>query len=438
VPLLIGGVTMLFAAVPQLNALRVEPLAYTSWTFYADALAASFVLFFGAVLVGLLFVLTVPRVLNLFLKPGKVYSLYGFHYGIHRVIVRLTNVRFFNRIFGDSSAIVHYLRALGYDLSRVEQTGSNFGTEVKHEIPFLSAVGSGTMVADGLSIINTEFSSTSFRVSRVSIGPRNFLGNRIAYPPGGRTGENCLLATKVMVPVTGAVREGVGLLGSPAFEIPRSVERDTRFDELKDPAALRRLLAAKNRHNAATAALFLFVRWIYVCGLFLLASLGIGFFDAYDVAAIALSFVLTPLYTACYFVVVERVETAFHALRPLYCSIYVRDFWRRERYWKVPAEVYLHAFNGTPFKNVIWWLLGVRMGRRIFDDGCYLTERALGSIGDDCTLNAGSVIQCHSQEDGTFKSDRTVVGAGCTLGVGAFVHYGVTVGDAAVLAPDPS
>ena len=41
-----------------------------------------------------------------------------------------------------------------------------------------------------------------------------------------------------------------------------------------------------------------------------------------------------------------------------------------------------------------------------------------------------------SQEDGNFKSDRITIGAGCTLGVGAFVHYGVSIGDGAVLAPD--
>ena len=48
-------------------------VAFTSWTFYRDALAVSFVLFFGAVLVGLLVVVTVPRVLNLAIKPDKVY-----------------------------------------------------------------------------------------------------------------------------------------------------------------------------------------------------------------------------------------------------------------------------------------------------------------------------------------------------------------------------
>ena len=82
-------------------------------------------------------------------------------------------------------------------------------------------------------------------------------------------------------------------------------------------------------------------------------------------------------------------------------------------------------------------MLGVRLGQRVFDDGCNLTEKTLVTIGDDVHASTpGAVIQCHSQEDGTFKSDRITIGAGCTLGVGAFVHYGVTMGDGAVLAPD--
>ena len=76
------------------------------------------------------------------------------------------------------------------------------------------------MVADGLSINNADFSSTSFRVSHTTIGAHNFLGNYVTYPSQGKTGDNCLLGTKVMVPVDGSVREGVGLLGSPSFEIP--------------------------------------------------------------------------------------------------------------------------------------------------------------------------------------------------------------------------
>ncbi|MFB9903202.1 Pls/PosA family non-ribosomal peptide synthetase [Allokutzneria oryzae] len=436
-PLSVGGVRMLLTEFPELGGLLTSSSpAFASWAFYRDALATSAVLLFGAVLIGLLLVTAVPRVLNLAITPGKVYCLYGFHYSVHRTITRLTNIRFLTRLFGDSSYIVHYLRALGYDLSRVRQTGSNFGTEVKQETPFLSSVGSGTMVADGLSIMNADFSSTSFRVARTSIGSRSFLGNRIAYPSQGRTGDNCLLATKVMVPIDGEVREGVGLLGSPSFEIPRSVERDSKFDHLKNGEEFRRVLAAKNRHNVITMVLCLLSRWIYFFGLVLLAW-GTGeLYPSFGASAIALLNVLALGFSVGYFALLERTVTASHALTPLYCSIYDLRFWRRERYWKVPAETYLQALNGTPFKNVLWRMLGVRIGRRVFDDGCYLTERTLVSIGDDCTLNAGTVIQCHSQEDGAFKSDRSTIGAGCTLGVGSFVHYGVTMGDGAVLGAD--
>jgi hypothetical protein len=65
-----------------------------------------------------------------------------------------------------------------------------------------------------------------------------------------------------------------------------------------------------------------------------------------------------------------------------------------------------------------------------------MPERTLVTIGDRCTFNAGSIIQCHSQEDGGFKLDRITIGAGVTLGVGSWVHYGVTMGDGSELGPD--
>ncbi|HEX2289690.1 MAG TPA: Pls/PosA family non-ribosomal peptide synthetase, partial [Pseudonocardiaceae bacterium] len=263
-PLMMALIVTLLEELPWLAAL-IGPGqdALTTGALYRDALVVSLVLFFGGVLAGLGYVVTIPRLLNLALKPDTVYPLYGLHFWIQRTIARTTNSRFFTFLFGDSSAIVYYLRALGYDLSRVEQTGSNFGMAVKHETPYLSSVGTGTMVSDGLSFINAHFSSTSFRVSRASIGPRTFLGNNIVYPSQGRTGDNCLLATKVMVPIDGPLRQDVGLLGSPPFEIPRSVQRDGTFDALKSGDELRHRLGAKNRHNAVTIGLFLAVRWIH-------------------------------------------------------------------------------------------------------------------------------------------------------------------------------
>ena len=220
-PVGIGGSALLLLKVPRLSELMGEgDRCFHQLDVLSRRLAMSFVLYFGSVLVGFIIVMTVPRLLNLVLKPDKLYRLYGFHYGIHRWIVRFSNAKVLSNIVGDSSWIVHYLRGIGYDLGKIVQTGANFGGNVKHENPFLSSVGSGTMVADALSMMNAEYSSTSFRLSRTSIGERNFLGNDIAYPPRGRTGDNCLLATKVMVPISGRVRENVGLLGSPAFRDP--------------------------------------------------------------------------------------------------------------------------------------------------------------------------------------------------------------------------
>jgi non-ribosomal peptide synthetase-like protein len=409
----------------------------TSWPYYREALIAGAAVVFGLTLAGLILVGPAGRLLSRLLKPGRVYPLYGFRHTVLRTVTRMSNIKFFNALLGDSSAIAGYLSYLGYRLKPVHQTGSNFGTEVKHDVPTLNAVGTGTLVSDGLSMINAEFSASSFRVAPVVIGRNNFLGNGIAYPPGGRTGDNCLLGTKVMIPVAGPVREGVGLLGSPCFEIPRSVSRDHQFDELSRGPVQRRLLRAKNRHNAATMSLYLLVRWLYVTGILLVSMLPLSDNASLDgTLDTAGSVIADLLFTIVYFVLVDRAVTGFRALRPKFCSIYQPAFWRHERFWKIPSIAYLPMFNGTPFKGVIWRLLGVRIGRRVFDDGCSIIERSLVSVGSYCTLAAGSVIQCHSLEDGAFKSDYTVIEAGCSIGSVAFVHYGITLGAGSALDAD--
>ena len=407
---------------------------FGAWPFYRGELTESAVLYFGALFAGLAFVVTVPRLLALFLKPGKVYRLYGFRYSMQRTIARLTNIRTFTYLFGDSGYIVHYLRGLGYDLGRVQQTGSNFGVEVKHETPFLSTVGSGTMVSDGLSLLNADFSAAAFRLRRTEVAPDAFLGNDIAYPPEARVGPNCLLATKVLVPLDGPVRRDTGLLGSPAFEIPRTVRRDAEL--VRTGEELRRGLAGKLRHNTATMASYLFVQWLHLAGLVGIGDLMGSLHPRFGTFATAAGIVAALVFSVLFQVFAERAVQGFRRLRPRFCSIYDPVFWRHERFWKHSAGRYLVLFAGTPYKNLLWRLLGVRTGKRVFDDGCGIPEKSLVMLGDDCVLNAGSIIQCHSLEDGTFKSDHTTIGAGSTVGVGAFVHYGVTLGEESVVEAD--
>jgi non-ribosomal peptide synthetase-like protein len=436
-PVGIGAGIWLLVKASELSGLMSEGEgAITSRWFYRDALILSFVLYFGSILAGFLIVTTVPRLLNLALRPHKVYRLYGFHYGIQRWIVRLTNVKVLSGLVGDSSWIVHYLRSIGYDLGKIVQTGANFGGNVKHESPYLSSVGSGTLVADALSMMNADFTNSSFRLSRASIGERNFLGNGIVYPWRGRTGDNCLLATKVMVPISGEVRENVGLLGSPPFEIPRSVERDSRFDHLRTGEELRRRLAAKNRHNFVTILWCLFARWMFIFLVTVLTGIAGDFYASLGAAAIALDLVLIPVISIVYWILVDQIVRGFKPLPVLFCSLYDPAMWRHERYWKVPSTGFLVALAGTPFYNVILRGYGARVGRRVFNDGCGMTERTLVTIGDYCALNETSTVQCHSQEDGTFKSDYSTLGSSVTLGTASHVHYGVTIGDGAELTTD--
>lgn len=390
---------------------------------------------FGGLVVGLVAVLTVPRLLHLFVRPGAVHPLYGVQFWLSQLITLLTNTGF-TRLLGDSAYVTHYLGALGYHLAPVVQTGSNFGLIVKHESPYLSTVGTGSMISDGLSISNIDYTSTSFRTTRVVIGRRNFLGNHISYPAGSRAGDNCLIATKAMVPVDGPVRTDVGLLGSPCFSIPRSVQRDGRFDHLALPDVLRRRLAAKTRHNTVTIALHLFVLWVLSFIWIAAAVAAVDLYYLLGTPVLTCAVLVVLALTTSVLVLVERASTAFRSLEPQFCSIYHPYFWGHERFWKLTTTSFFDIYNGTPLKGTIWRLLGVRMGRRVFDEGCSIPEKSLVTVGDDCTLNAGSALWGHSLEDGTFKSDHIRIGRGCTVGVAAFVHYGVTMGDGAVLDAD--
>jgi len=434
VPVVSGVVVTLLTAIPVV-ATFFDParLSFVGSRFYVSMLAISAILFFGFTLLGLLTMIILPRLLSPLVRPGRTYRLYGFHYLVAQAITRLSNSRFFMMMFGDSSAAVGYAKSLGYKLGVVEQTGSNFGTEISHDSALLTTVGTGTMLSDGLAIMNSDFSHTSFRMSRIAIGERNFMGNNIALPADAKIGRNVLLGTKVMVPIDGPVREDVGLLGSPPFEIPRSVARDSAFDELKRPDVLRKRLRAKARHNLGSMVTFLIYRWAQFLAVFLIMTAAASLYRRFGHFSVAVGFLAVMAFNMVFVALAERAVLGFRRLTPRFVSIYDPYFWRHERLWKVLAAP---LFSGTPFKSLSWRLLGVRVGKRLFDDGAAIPEKTLVTLGDDVVLNAGSVIQGHSLEDGTFKSDYITLGSGVVLGVSAFVHYGVTMGDGSVLEAD--
>ncbi len=136
------------------------------------------------------------------------------------------------------------------------------------------------------------------------------------------------------------------------------------------------------------------------------------------------------------FILVERASLGFGRLRPEIATVYDPAFWAVERHWKLSDTPLTALFAGTPMRNLITRLLGVKIGRKVFDDGCFLSERTLVEIGEGANLNQAAVIQAHSLEEGVFKSDYVRVGADCSVGPGAFVHYGVTMHENTCLDAD--
>jgi non-ribosomal peptide synthetase-like protein len=392
--------------------------------------------YFGLLAIGLLSVVTIPRLLNLFMKEGRTYPLYGFHFLVYRAISRRSNSYYFNLLFGDSSYIIYYLRAIGFKISLKDQTGSNFGAAQKHDTPFLCEIGTGTLVSDGFSIINADVSSSSFRLRKVTVGSNSFIGNNVFYPADGKVGDNCLLGTKVMVPVGGPEMRNAGLLGSPSFEIPRSVARDKQLEHYRGGPTFKGRLFRKNISNTITMILFLASQWFFVHLVTLLGVIEISQYHEQGSLALLDFTLILLIMTVAYFALVERASIGFGKIRPQSCSIYDDYFWKHERYWKLSEILHLELFAGTPFKGFIWRLLGVKVGRKLYDDGIGIPEKMLVSIGDNCTISQSVTIQGHSLEDGAFKSDYIQIGNGCSIGRNSYIHYGVVMEDNVVIECD--
>jgi non-ribosomal peptide synthetase-like protein len=399
-------------------------------------LALSAILFFGALSLALAAVYVIPRLCMRGLRPGVTYPNFGFHYLLQSIIRAVSNSGFLSSLFGDSSAIVAYMRYVGWNLNTVYQTGSNMGSDQKHDNPLLCNIGSGTMVSDGLKMINTYSSATSFQLAESKIGDKNFLGNGISYPPNGRTGTNVLFGTKTLVPIDGQVRENIGLLGSPAFEIPRKVCRDRDVNASLDEQTRRTRLHQKNVYNFVTALIFLASQWTVVFVAFMLGQAALTNYNHFGIFVLFAAILADVAFNIVYFIMLERLILGFKRLKPQLASIYDPYFWWHERYWKLNAFQILTMFAGTPLRGMLLRTMGMKVGAKLFDCSLGMPERSLITVGDYTNLNEGCVLQAHSLEEGVFKSDYIRLGNKCSIGPGALVHYGVSTGNDVVLNAD--
>ncbi len=408
----------------------------TAAAVWGPSLRVSLEFYLATLVIGLAAVGLIPRLANLALEPGRLYRLYGFHHAMQRLVENASNSLVFNLLFGDSVFIGPYLRWVGWRILGRHETGSNFGTNQKQDNPFLCTVGAGTIASDGLQMMNVSLSSGAFRLGECRVGANSYLGNDVYFLPGSRVGDNCLIATKSMLPIDGPIRQNTGLLGSPAFEIPRCAARDVKLMAAFSETERRKRLAAKTRHNLATMTMLLATHWfLEFLPIFTLSLAGAVWGDENYLAMTAACGIAVALDLAI-LVFIDRASYGFRRMTPQITTIYDPAYWAVERYWKLSENELETLFAGTPVSPLFLRLLGVKVGRRVFNDGCGMSERTLVEIGDGVNLNARSYLQAHSLEEGVFKSDRIRIGADASIGVGGFVHYGVDLGEGAILDAD--
>ena len=399
----------------------------------------SFVLFFGSILVGLRHRDRPSRACSTSrIKPDKVYRLYGFHYGVHRsdrasdqceVLDATSSVT--ARTSSTTCA------ASGTSSPTVVQTGrTSAAGQAREPVPELRRQrndGRRRAVDHERRLLEHVLP----RVPDVDRGAATSSATTSPIPRRGRTGDNCLLATKVMVPIDG---RGPGECRAAGLAELRDPAVGRARQQLRPPEDTGTSCAAASPPRTGTTSshrgVFLLVRWFFVFVLTVLTGTPRTSTPPGCVGDRG-GHVLLPRSSASSTGSWSTASSRGSGrCRPQFCSIYDLDFWRHERYWKVPSAGYLAAFNGTPFMNMIWRMVGVRIGQRVFDDGCGMTESGRSSRSATTARSTRRAwIQCHSQEDGAFKSDCITIGSDCTLGVGAHVHYGVTIGDGADARP---
>ena len=441
--------TLLLIAVPA-----VMILIYYVWDLYCPStltslycpaissmstpllLALSAAFFFGAVGLGLAAVYVIPRLCMMALRPGVTYPNFGFHYLLQSIIRGVSNSGFFGSLFGDSSFIVTYMRYVGWNLNTVYQTGSNMGTDQKHDNPLLCNIGSrhdgfGRAEDDQHADVGDVVPACRVEDRREQLsGQRHLLpaewSHRNQHPvrhqdhgPDRRPGARERRAARL-----------AGLRDS-AHGRPRSRhERVVRRADASRPAAPEELVQFRHGLDLPRQPV-----GGSVCRVRARAS-RIRELRSFRHLRVLRSQRGAHRRNMAFFIVLEGAILGFKRLKPQLASIYDPYFWWHERYWKLNAFPILAMFAGTPFRGMLLRAMGMKVGAKLFDWSIGIPERSLTEVGDYANLNEGCVLQAHSLEEGVFKSDYIRLGNRCSLGPGALIHYGVSTGDDVVLDAD--
>ncbi len=87
----------------------------------------------------------------------------------------------------------------------------------------------------------------------------------------------------------------------------------------------------------------------------------------------------------------------------------------------------------TPFANLLFRLLGAKLGKNVQFNSKYVFDASLLEIGDNTVIGGGAIIDGHIVERGKLILKKVRIGKNVTIGSHATIMPGCNIGDRAII-----
>jgi len=87
----------------------------------------------------------------------------------------------------------------------------------------------------------------------------------------------------------------------------------------------------------------------------------------------------------------------------------------------------------TPFANLLFRLLGAKLGKNVQFNSKFVFDASLLEIGDNSVIGGGAIINGHIVERGRLVLKKVKIGKNVTIGSHATIMPGCEIGDQAII-----
>lgn len=87
----------------------------------------------------------------------------------------------------------------------------------------------------------------------------------------------------------------------------------------------------------------------------------------------------------------------------------------------------------TPFANLLFRLLGAKLGKNVQFNSKFVFDATLLEIGDNTVVGGGAIIIGHIVERGILKLKKVKIGRNVTIGSHSTIMPGCEIGDHAII-----